>query len=222
VEFYIVPQVSSVPDGAYGDVAAYWSSASNRIVLAGYFVGDGRTVRHEMLHALLGTDGHSPDYFQGSCAGVVDCATVGCQDAGPAPVHAPDGAPALPLSALDVRIDLLQNTVSRTGVDTVVSVIVRVTNPRAGPVWVTLEPTPSVPGAPAYTGFFGFDIRSVGSGASLLGMRQSVPSQPVPFASGETRQFIFDVGVTRYPTGDYVAIGFFNARQVSATLRVTP
>jgi hypothetical protein len=222
VQFYRVPGAWSVPYGAYGEVAGYWSSTSNRIVLAGDHLGDARIVRHEMLHALLRKRGHPPEYFQGRCAGVVDCGTVGCQHGGPVPVRAPAGAPTLALSSLDLRVDLLPNPVTRSGADSVLSLVVRVTNPHAGPVWVPLEPTPSVPGSPAYAGFFGFDLCPLGSDASLVGMQQSILMQPVPFAPGETRQFIFDVSVTRYPVGDYVATGLYNTRHVSVTLHVAP
>jgi hypothetical protein len=221
VEFYRVPHASvSTPD--HGDVAGYWSSASNRIVLAGPYVDDGRAVRHEMLHALVRGVGHPPAYFQGRCAGVVDCPEVGCRDAGPVPARAPTDAPMLPVAALDVRMDLLPNPASRTGADSVLSVVVRVTNPRPEPVWVPLEATPSVPGAPAYAGFFGFAVRSVGRESQVIGMQQSILTGPVPFAAGETRQFVFDLNVARYPAGDYTVGGLFNTRQVWSPLRVMP
>jgi hypothetical protein len=222
VEFYRVPHVSVVPTPDHGDVAGYWSSASNRIVLAGDWADHGRTVRHEMLHALVRGAGHPPIYFQGVCAGVVDCPEVGCRDAGPEPTRAPAGAPVLPVAALDIRMELLPNRVSRSGADTVLTIVVRVTNPRRGPVWVPLEATPTVPGAPAYAGFFGFAIRPVGTEARLIGMQQSIPTAPVPFAAGETRQNVFDLNVKRYPAGDYTIGGLFNTRQVSSTLRVVP
>ncbi|HJQ11408.1 MAG TPA: hypothetical protein VJ840_10300 [Gemmatimonadaceae bacterium] len=71
VEFYRIPNASTIPDKTYGEVAAYWSPASNRIVLADFYEMQGQVVRHEMLHALLRVSGHPPEYFQGRCADVV-------------------------------------------------------------------------------------------------------------------------------------------------------
>ena len=71
VQFYRIPNASTIPDNTYGEVAAYWSPASNRIVLADFYEMQGQLVRHEMLHALLRVSGHPAGYFQGRCAGVV-------------------------------------------------------------------------------------------------------------------------------------------------------
>ena len=71
VEFYRIPNASTIPDKTYGEVAAYWSPASNRIVLADFYEMQGQVVRHEMLHALLRVNGHPPEYFQGRCVDVV-------------------------------------------------------------------------------------------------------------------------------------------------------
>jgi len=71
VQFYRIPNASTIPDNTYGEVAAYWSPASNRIVLADFYEMQPQLVRHEMLHALLRVSGHPPEYFQGRCAGVV-------------------------------------------------------------------------------------------------------------------------------------------------------
>jgi hypothetical protein len=71
IQFYKVPNASTIPDNTYGEVAAYWSPASNRIVLADFYEMQGQLVRHEMLHALLRVSGHPSEYFQGRCADVV-------------------------------------------------------------------------------------------------------------------------------------------------------
>ena len=71
VQFYKVLNASTIPDNTYGEVAAYWSPVSNRIVLADFYEMQGKLVRHEMLHALLRVSGHPPEYFQGRCADVV-------------------------------------------------------------------------------------------------------------------------------------------------------
>src|SRR5688500_9835448 len=54
VTWYQVPAgVSLELDGE--SVSAYWSAASNRIVISASVRDDGHVIRHEMLHALLGT-----------------------------------------------------------------------------------------------------------------------------------------------------------------------
>src|SRR5688572_23395310 len=51
VSWYVVPDGSPViVDGRH--VRGYWSAGSNRIVLSAEAQFDGRSVRHEMLHAL--------------------------------------------------------------------------------------------------------------------------------------------------------------------------
>ena len=233
--WYAVPG-TSVPDSRRGDVSAYTDVTTRRIVIATHWRGDGPTVRHEMLHALLGpayasggpAAQHPPAYFQGGCVGVVACPDVGCRDAGPAPVPAPADAPMLPLSALDVRVDVLPDRVSRTGPDGVFSVVVRVTNPSAEPVRVPLEATPDLP-APWVRGY-GFRI--VPAGAQLpiaipaqsdsAGMVTSDSVRRVPFGAGQTRQLVIDMPARLYPAGAYLTVGVFNGRQVSARLTVDP
>jgi hypothetical protein len=222
VTFYRAPHAETVPDGAYGEVAGYWSRASNRIVLAGASAGDGPVVRHEMLHALVRTGGHPPAYFQGRCAGVVDCPATGCRDAGPAPQHAPADAPSLSVAVLEVGVELLPDTLVRSGPDRSLAVVVSARNPRPEPVRVPLQATPGVPGAPALVGYFGLDLRAVGSDTALLALQQSDSAVALPFAAGETRRFVFDVDLSAYPAGNYVVAGAFNTRRAATMLRILP
>lgn len=233
--WYVVPG-HSVPDGRVRNVAAYADVVGRRMVFAASWRDDGGTVRHEMLHALLGpayasgdlAHQHPPAYFQGRCAGVVDCPEIGCGDAGPAPVTAPANAPTLPLSAVDIRVDLLSNPVSRTGADNFVSLIVRVTNPSTGPVWVPLEATPDL--RPPYVHWYGFRIVPAGQRVPIAdltrtdsaGMVTSDSIRRVPFAARQTREWVIDMPASVYPAGDYLAVGFFNTRQVWTPLTVTP
>lgn len=52
---------------------AHWWATYHWIVLAEAHVQDAATVRHEMLHDLLGRGDHPAEYFQGKCARVVAC-----------------------------------------------------------------------------------------------------------------------------------------------------
>src|SRR5665213_2545643 len=167
-----------------------------------------------MLHALLG-----PAYFQGRCAGVVYCPEIGCQDAGAAPVMAPADAPTLPLSALDIQMDVLPDRVSRTGVDRALTLIVRVTNPSAEPVWVQLDATPDLP-AP-WVHWYGFRIVPAAQTVPISDIaRDSV--RRVAFAAGQTRQLVFDLSGALYAPADYLAVGIFNTRQVWTPFTIVP
>src|SRR5665213_3206606 len=168
-----------------------------------------------MLHALLG-----PAYFQGRCAGVVYCPEIGCQDAGAAPVMAPADAPTLPLSALDIQMDVLPDRVSRTGVDRALTLIVRVTNPSAEPVWVQLDATPDLP-AP-WGHWYGFRIVPALQTVPIPGIARDdsggvitpVSVRRVAFAAGQPRQLVFDLSGALYAPADYLAVGISNTRQV--------
>jgi hypothetical protein len=72
VTWFLVPnQTSFVYDNVQYD--GYWWNGVHWIILAGEKVEDGMTVRHEMLHELLGRGDHPAEYFQQRCAGVVVC-----------------------------------------------------------------------------------------------------------------------------------------------------
>jgi hypothetical protein len=69
--FYIPGHTSFV----YGDAqySGYWWSGVHWILLAGEKVNSPLSVRHEMLHELLGRGDHPAEYFQRRCATVVEC-----------------------------------------------------------------------------------------------------------------------------------------------------
>ncbi|HJP59474.1 MAG TPA: hypothetical protein VJ865_05730, partial [Gemmatimonadaceae bacterium] len=225
IQFYRVPNASTIPDATYGEVAAYWSQAGNRIVLAQFYEAEGRVVRHEMLHALLRGGGHPPAYFQGRCAGVVDCSEIGCQDAGKPPEIASAGAPALPVEALDVAVDVAPNPVSRSSNDGMITLVVRVTNPTRSAVWVPLETTPDVRGS--WRHWYGFRFAHAGEPVPITDLAHSdsagmitTDSARVPFAAGQTRQWVIDMPAALYRAGDYTAVGIFNTRQVWIPLKI--
>src|SRR5688500_6411711 len=92
-EWYEVPDgVALELDGR--PVCAYWSAASNRITVSSAVVRNGQVIRHEILHALLKSKGHSRSAFLEDCAGRVEC-TVQCEvDAGAGPaIGIPDTSP---------------------------------------------------------------------------------------------------------------------------------
>ena len=227
--WYVVPG-SYAPTPSTPNVSAYTDVKAHRIVLAETVWGFGGTVRHEMLHALLGRDHasgspeqiHPPEYFQGRCKGAVAC-PESCASAGPAPVTAPADAPLLPVASLASDIKLLTSPASLAGSDSILSIIVRVTNPTANPAWVALEQSPVV-SAP-FTSYFSFGIMPAGRDTQLVRLVQSVPIAPVPFAAGQTRESVLDVNLRAVglSPGDYVVTGGFNTRApVSTQLRILP
>lgn len=242
--WYVVPwhALGSAPGGHDGTyVAGYADPFGRRVVLDSAWQDDGGVVRHEMLHALLGpayaSGGparvHPPAFFQGRCANVVDCPPLGCADAGPAPTRAPADAPALALAALDVHVELLPDRVTRVGAgwaDRAFTVVLRATNPSAGPVWVPLDAVPGVaaPRVPQV----GFQILpaqgplvipSLGfSRLDSAGVVYSDTTRRAAFAAGQTRWFVWDWTARPFAAGDYAVVGFLNARQVSTPLTVTP
>jgi len=227
--WYVVPG-NYAPTPSTPNASAYTDVNARRIVLAESVWGFGGTVRHEMLHALLGRDHasgtpaeiHPPEYFQGRCEGVVVC-PESCTAAGPAPVTAPVDAPVLPVAALVLDIELLTSPASLSGPDSILSIIVRVTNPTANPAWVALEQSPVV-SAP-FTSYFSFGIMPAGRDTQLVRLVQSVPIAPVPFAAGQTRESVLDVNLRAVglSPGDYVVTGGFNTRApVSTQLRILP
>ena len=226
--WYVVPG-NYAPTPSIPNASAYTDVNARRIVLAESVWAFGGTVRHEMLHALLGREAsgtpaqiHPPEYFQGRCEGVVVC-PESCTAAGPAPVTAPVDAPVLPVAALALDIELLTSAASLSGSDSILSIIVRVTNPTAKPVWVPLEQS-TVITAP-FTSYFSFRITPAGADTQLVGAVQAISIASVSFGAGQTRESVLDVNLRAFglAPGDYVVTGGFNTRDpVLAPLRVLP
>lgn len=52
-------------------VIAYWSSRSNTIYIAAFYVASDPVLRHEILHALLQSGSHPDMYFADRCGALV-------------------------------------------------------------------------------------------------------------------------------------------------------
>jgi hypothetical protein len=232
--WYQVP-LGALRAAGYGNAEAYTDVAARQIVIEAGLETNGSPIRHEMLHALLGpayalgssAHQHPPAYFQGRCAGVVYC-DQGCRDAGAPPPSAPIGAPALPLSALDVGIDVIPTHVSRTGHERALTLVLRATNPSGQGGWVALDPT--LGASPPSAHWRGFRILPAGQPLPVTdltrvdstGIVSVDPDGQVPFAAGQTRWVVFDMSGALYPPGDYQVVGIFNTRQISAPLTIVP
>ena len=232
--WYRVP-VNAWRDAGYGAYEAYTDVAAHRIVMKEGLETNGSPIRHEMLHALLGpmfaseTDvlAHPPAYFRGLCAGVVWC-DKGCEDAGPAPPSPPDGAPALPLLDFEVGIQVIPTSVSHTGTDRALTLVLHARNVSGKAGWLMLEPTPGISPPAAY--WWGFRVVATGQPLPITdlalvdsaGIVSLIPEGRVPFASGQTRWLVIDWSGRLYQPGNYQVVGIFNTRQIAAPLTITP
>lgn len=68
VTWYVVPGVSTFPTES-GEKVGFWtkSPTGTRIILAGDYRDHELVVRHEILHELLGREGHPEPYFRNRC-----------------------------------------------------------------------------------------------------------------------------------------------------------
>ncbi len=68
VEWYVVPGVATFST-PHGEQVGMWqvTGGKNRVVIAGDYTGHEMVVRHEMLHQLLGREGHPPEFFAERC-----------------------------------------------------------------------------------------------------------------------------------------------------------
>ena len=182
VEWYVVPAgVRLELDGE--SVSAYWSAGSNQIVLSEPVRDDGQVVRHEMLHAMLGSKGHSRREFLENCAGYVSCTSKCVDDAGPAPI-VPATVPRVDPSALEVT-SIVTPIPVRSGVNEGhFTVTVRARNPASNAVVVVL-PDASNP-LPV-----SFRCQLLGPSGEMEAAFVRDPGA-TSFAAGETKVHVFD------------------------------
>jgi hypothetical protein len=215
VTWFEVPDASSVALNGR-QVAAYWSLASNRIVVAGKSALEGSLVRHEMLHALTRSSGHSRALYLGSCAGVVACdeACVADAEAPPAPDPA---AVSMPPESLTVTVTVAPGPLLQTTSGEHLAIVVTAHNRAARPIVVDLP----LAGQPDRRLGFAYDLRGPAGGVTI-----GVPAldrSRWTFAAGERKQQVFDVysgsdvGAERFPPGDYLVRGLYGG-QASGTL----
>jgi len=177
VEWFVVPGVSVF--WYQGNLTSgFWSGAGNRIVLAEGALDDGAVVRHEMLHALQPTAGHSRA-FVGQCGGLVICLSACREAAGRAPLvsHALRRVDARAMQ-VDVAFDPSGES---SATDDHLTFIVTAHNPSADSVVVDLAPRATM---------FRIELTS-----ATDTIRNAVPwweSSELVFGPGETRRAVFD------------------------------
>jgi hypothetical protein len=215
VTWFEVPDASRVSLNGR-QVAAYWSLASNRIVVAGNSALRGGLVRHEMLHALSRSSGHPRALYLGSCAGVVDCDEACVADAGAPPAPDPAAITVSPES-LTVTVTVAPGPLLQTPSGEHLSIVVTAHNRAARAVVADLP----LAGQPDRRLGFVYDLRGPAGGVTI-GL-PALDRSRWTFAAGERKQQVFDVysgsdvGVDRFPPGDYLVRGLYGG-QASGTL----
>lgn len=186
ISWYVVPGVTQFKLDKE-TVSAYWTEASNSIVVADSSVLDGSVVRHEMLHALVRTSGHPRSAFLDHCLGVVSCTPECVSDAGPAPGLAATG-PAVPPDSIDVSIDFLPNAPASNVDGGVFTMVVSAHNSADHRVIVSLLSPNGSFAAP-----FSYEIRQAFTpGGVLRGSINITDPVMIRFAAGETKRQYFD------------------------------
>jgi len=182
VSWYFVP--GDVFDLNGQRVAGYSVALFNRIVLAGDVMSDGPSVRHEMLHQLLGPGvvGHPRSQFIGACGGTVYCSSRCISDGGPAPAAVP-GAIILSPGDLDISVDVTPENPSLANGGGRIAMTVLAANRSGQPAEVALPGNDGI----------GFSF-SLASDKGFLRWNGVAATQPetIQFAAGEVKRYVFD------------------------------
>lgn len=188
---------------------AYWSAASNRVVINSLYVREGSIVRHEMLHALLRNGGHPRRQFLGNCAGTVVCEGGCVEEAGPFP-QPPEKPISVTGDSLEITVALapVKPTTAHDGGFFAMTVSARNRTRR----WVTV--IPGLQSSGMVRSFF-FDVAGPKGGLTGGNSVASDPSDWI-FAPGETKKTIFDfaignsLGSRQLPPGEYTIRGGYD------------
>ena len=190
VDWYVVPGTTELP-GTHGEYQGEWFVQGNRISLASAQQFDGSLVRHEMLHSLLGVDGHPRNQFLDRCAGTVVCERECIRDASPFP-DAPAATPIVPASSLEIGLELLPRPTSATAYDGYFGLIVTAHNPADHAVVVRLPPYGSGNLGVSFSYSMGSHADD-GVGTFVV----AYDPQALFFRPGETKHQIFDMRIGR-------------------------
>lgn len=201
VSWYMGPD-PLVVDGEHYD--GFWYGYGNRIVVSRGSLTDGGTVRHEMLHALLGKGEHPVEYFVKRCGALVAC-TISCGVAESTRGVPADARVVLP-DSLVLTTSLSPDGAPATSIDSGwVTILATATNSRPEPVWVNLP----------YSESFSYVFRKT-SGALIFSNESRWA-----FGAGESRSMAFDV---QLPPGmrDTLWVSFGDAYGPPRAVSVAP
>lgn len=196
-------------------IGGYWSSFGNRIVLTNDIVLDGRSVRHEMLHALVRKGGHPRNQFLGNCLGTVACQGGCLQDAGAYP-QPPETPIHVTGDSLAITLDVEPRNPISAYDGGFFSMTVMVRNRSSH--WVTVPSQYSLyfPNLDS-TRTFEIDVRGPAGGMS--DWKNRVDPSGWIFAPGETKRQVFDFAIgndlvhSKLPPGNYIARGGYSDYQ---------
>ncbi|HJQ21499.1 MAG TPA: hypothetical protein VJ867_14210 [Gemmatimonadaceae bacterium] len=188
-------------------VAGYWASNGNFIVVAEDYMKFGRVVRHEMLHALVRQGGHPREDFLEKCAAIVDCPAECVAEAGTW-TPPPEFVDAPPESfTLSQEITLRDR---ESDGDRFLELRVRALNAHDSTLRLV------VPDFPEFTPTFRYLLFGP-SGAVSNDVRANDPSQ-LFFAAGQAKEVLFDFPVSdtltprSVTTGEILVSGGFGTR----------
>ena len=189
VRFYTIPEATLEGDGA--SFVAYWFEEGNRIVFVDGRSMNGATVRHEMLHALLGTGEHPRADFVDRCGGIVAFGDPVHEEASALLAPPTANSPVLIPADFAITLAIAPTPVALAQPDSGwVTAIVSVANPRDEPVWVRI-PRPVDLNAGSTLGV------EIDDGATrTIQSRYSVDTL-VPFGAREVKRQAVDVQLTR-------------------------
>jgi hypothetical protein len=188
-------------------VTGYWSMRDNMVVIAEDHIRHGLAVRHEMLHALLGTVGHARSAFLESCAAVVDCSGLCAQEA--VPWSPPSQFMSMPPESLVATGEPVLLAREPDG-DRFVQLRVRVENARSTAVFVV------VPGFTETPPTFGYDLRGPAGGISSN--VRADDSSLLFFGPGATKEKVFEflerptLTQLSVPQGEYLIRGGYGSQ----------
>ena len=179
--------------------AGVWFASSNRIAVADGWRHEGSLVRHEMLHAILGTGSHPREYFQGACADEVICGRDCVKST------ALKNAIQVSVDALEVDAALYPLALSLGGYDGKATVVVIVRNPMNANAFVPAQRFSEASCA------VGFSIASVSDPGRVESdcryLAYNMSDTRVYFRPGEARKLLFNIDLRRPTAGGPFQVG---------------
>jgi hypothetical protein len=182
--------------------------------LAGRDVQNALLVRHEMLHAIVGTIGHPAEDFQRRCGGVVACDSTCLSEGGVRPPPDTTGPIVRPVD-LDVtaQVDSTRPSLARDSGWVALTIAVR--NPRATAVRIRLTPVQPQYFASATYGYYtGYCESPIFGNPSYSYVEDST----IVLGAGETQRTVYDFQVWDVCT---VVKPFFNSDTLQS-IRIEP
>jgi len=197
-----------------------WFPSGNRIVLADSLRGYGPLVRHEMLHAILGDDGHPTAFFDVRCGDAVTCGrTCG---AAFSDQHVA-GATRLDPSDLIIDAGIIPDPPSLSQYDGWVVIGVSVTNPAPVAAVVALAH------AAGLSCQWGYRLLSVTTSTRGIVDCAELQDSVLSLRPHETRRVFFDLNLVHPPLSEpfqaesvVLSAQFVDAVRESGTLVIKP